>query len=76
MYKYATGLALATYIVEKIRKNDEKFKEKYINLLKSGGKDYPLELLKECDIDVLNDDIISASLEAFNNLIDEFNKLI
>lgn len=76
VYKYATGLALATYIVEKIRKNDEKFKEKYINLLKSGGKDYPLELLKECDIDVLNDDIISASLEAFNNLIDEFNKLI
>ena len=76
VYKYATGLALATYIVEKIRKNDEKFKEKYINLLKSGGKDYPLELLKECDIDVLNDNIISASLEAFNNLIDEFNKLI
>jgi len=76
VYKYATGLAIATYITQRIRQNDEKFKEKYINLLKSGGKDYPLELLKECDIDILNDNIISESLESFNNLIDEFNKLI
>lgn len=72
VYKYATGLSIASYIVKRIRANDIEFKNKYINLLKSGGKDYPLELLKKCDIDILNDDIITEALQSFNDLIDKF----
>ena len=71
VYKYATGLSIASYIVKRIRSNDTEFKNKYINLLKSGGKDYPLELLKKCDIDVLNDNIVYEALESFNELIDK-----
>ena len=71
VYKYATGLSIASYIVKRIRANDTEFKNKYINLLKSGGKDYPLELLKKCDIDILNDDIVYEALESFNDLIDK-----
>lgn len=72
VYKYATGLSIASYIVKRIRSNDNEFKEKYINLLKSGGRDYPLNLLKECGIDIINDDIIYEALESFNELIDKF----
>ena len=72
VYKYATGLGIASYIVKRIRSNDEDFKNKYINLLKSGGRDYPLVLLKECGIDILNDDIVYEALESFNELIDKF----
>lgn len=71
VYKYATGLSIASYIVKRIRANDTEFKNKYIDLLKSGGKDYPLELLKKCDIDILNDDIVYEALESFNDLIDK-----
>lgn len=72
VYKYATGLSIASYIVKRIRANDTQFKNKYINLLKSGGRNYPLELLKECDIDILNGNIISEALKSFNDLIDKF----
>lgn len=71
VYKYATGLSIASYIVKRIKANDVEFINKYINLLKSGGQDYPLELLKKCDIDILNDDILYEALESFNELIDK-----
>lgn len=74
VYKYATGLSIASYIVKRIRSNDTQFKEKYINLLKSGGRDYPLELLKQCDIDILEGNIISEALKSFNELIDKFKE--
>ena len=51
---------------------EKDFKNKYINLLKSGGRDYPLVLLKECGIDILNDDIVYEALESFNELINKF----
>ena len=75
VYKYATGLSIASYIVNRIRSNDKEFINKYINLLKSGGRDYPLEMLKKCDIDVLNGNIVDEALKSFNELIDKFNEL-
>lgn len=74
VYKYATGLSIASYIVKRIKSNDNEFKNKYINLLKSGGRDYPLELLKKCDIDILNDNIVTEALQSFNELIDKFKE--
>ena len=52
VYKYATGLSIASYIAKNILNHTPNFKEKYIEFLKSGGRDYPLEVLKIIDIDL------------------------
>ena len=51
VYKYATGLIVALSIATSILNGDEEMKENYLEFLSSGGSDYPLEILKKCNID-------------------------
>lgn len=75
VYQYATSLSISCYVAENILNNTPDFKEKYLNLLKSGGKDYPLELLKTIDIDLTNSKIFESANEMFNKTLDEFIKI-
>jgi hypothetical protein len=47
VYKYATGFASAIHIAEKLLEGEQPTLNAYIEFLKSGGSDYPLELLKK-----------------------------
>ncbi len=44
-------------------------------MLSSGGKDYPIELLKICGVDMATPDPIKATLELFANQVAEVDKL-
>ncbi len=68
VYQYATGISIAISIFNKI-KNDKDYKNKYLTLLKSGGCDYPLNLLKKADIDITQPSYIKEALGFFNDLI-------
>lgn len=76
VYKYATSLALAYRFAYAILNHEEGAVENYLNFLKSGGKDYPLNILKECGIDVNHENILEYSLKMINNYMSEFEKLI
>ena len=76
VYKYATGISVATRIVSDILNNKENAKENYIEFLKSGGSDYPLEILKKVNIDIVNDDTIESAIRAFNDTLEEFIKVL
>lgn len=75
VYKYATGLSIASYIVKHILNNTPNFKEKYIEFLKSGGRDYPLEVLKIIDIDLTNTKVFEDAMVIFNETLDKFISL-
>jgi len=47
VYKYATGYSAAVALSEKILEEGEPARLRYIEFLKSGERDYPIELLKE-----------------------------
>ncbi len=76
VYKYATSLAIAYHFAYAILSNKEGAVENYLHLLKSGGKDYPANILKECGIDINSNDILDYSIKMINNYMDEFEKLI
>ena len=76
VYKYATSLAIAYHFAYSILNNEERAKENYLNFLKSGGKDYPLNILKTCGIDFEKDNILDYSIKMINNYMDEFEKLL
>ena len=46
VYKYATGFSAAVSISQQILEEGQPAVERYLNFLKSGGSDYPIELLK------------------------------
>ena len=75
VYKYATGLSIASYIVKNILNNTPNFKEKYLEFLKSGGRDYPLEVLKIIDIDLTDTKVIDEAMEMFKETLDKFISL-
>lgn len=75
VYKYATGIAVASKIVSDILSNKENALENYIEFLSSGGNDYPLEILKKVGIDIANDDTIDKALEMFRQTLNEFKEI-
>ena len=75
VYKYATGLSIASYIVKNIINNTPNFKEKYLEFLKSGGRDYPLEVLKIIDIDLTDTKVFDDAMEMFKETLDEYISL-
>ena len=75
VYKYAIGLSCACYIVENILEGKEKAVDNYINFLKSGGSDYPIDELKIAGIDVTKKEVVESAIKMFENLIDKFEKI-
>ena len=71
VYKYATGFISALIIVDRLL-NDPTFKDKYIKFLSSGNTKYPLDLLKDIDIDLTDEKVLNRAFEMFN---EKLNKL-
>lgn len=74
VYKYATGLSAACYIVTSIL--DGKITpEDYIAFLKCGKSKNPLDSLKVAGVDLSDRKVISSAIDMFDGIIDEFDKL-
>ena len=76
VYKYATGYSAATAISGKILSEGEPAAKAYIEFLKTGESDYPIELLKIAGVDMSSPEPIKAAMDTFNGLLDEFEKLV
>ena len=76
VYKYATGYSAATAISEKILNEGRPAADRYIEFLKTGESDYPIELLKIAGVDMSTPEPVEKAMDTFNSLLDEFEKLI
>lgn len=72
VYKYATGLSCACYIVNSILEGKENALENYLEFLKLGGRYYPIEELKIAGVDITNKEVVESAISMFNEVIDEF----
>ncbi len=75
VYKYATGFSAASALSEKILNEGESAVEKYLEFLKSGGSDYPLNQLRAAGVDMEKKESIEKALEVFKELVDELEKI-
>ena len=75
VYKYATGFSAATAIAHKIINEGQGAIDKYLEFLKSGGSDYPIELLKLAGVDMTTPDPINNALKVFEDLINQMEEL-
>lgn len=76
VYKYATGYSAAAAISSKILKEGPAARDAYIEFLKSGESDYPIELLKIAGVDMGKPEPIIKAMDAFEKLIVEIEKLV
>lgn len=71
VYKYATGFSAAVALVDKILSIGAEARDRYLDFLKSGGSDYPLNLLKRAGVDLTSPEPILAALNRFDQLVDQ-----
>ncbi|MDP2891679.1 MAG: oligoendopeptidase F [Bacillota bacterium] len=76
VYKYATGFASAIAISRAILEGEAGARERYIDFLKAGGSDYPLEILKKAGVDLTTDRPIMNCINVFDETLSEFEKLL
>ena len=76
VYKYATGYSAAAAISGKILDEGAPAKDAYIEFLKTGESNYPIELLKLAGVDMSTPEPIKQAMKTFESLVDEFEKLV
>ncbi|MGS0763732.1 oligoendopeptidase F [Syntrophomonas curvata] len=76
VYKYATGFSAATAIKEKILEEGEPAVTRYLDFLKSGSSDYPLNLLHKAGVDLTTPQPVEKALDYFGHLLDEMERLL
>jgi oligoendopeptidase F len=77
VYKYATSISAANQLVKNMNegKNPDAQK-KYLAFLKSGGSDYPIELLRKAGVDMTTPAPVDSILNDFNAYIDEMEGIL
>lgn len=75
VYKYATGISAASYIVDGILNNKEDALENYINFLKTGGSMYPLDELKIAGVNLNSKYVILSAIKTFEKYLKEFKDI-
>lgn len=76
VYQYATGFSAATALSKKILEEGEPAVEKYIQFLKAGKSDYPIEVLKKAGVDMTSPEPIVAACKVFEERLDELERLL
>ncbi|WP_029450928.1 oligoendopeptidase F [Clostridium algidicarnis] len=74
VYQYATGYAAASAFAKTILEDNENALEKYKGFLKSGGSDYPINILKTAGVDMTTSKPLEATIARFNELLDMLEK--
>ena len=76
VYQYATGFAASMALSKKIRDEGAPAVERYLDLLKSGCKDYSTNLLKNAGVDMTSPEPIKDALKIFEDLLDRFEESV
>lgn len=87
VYQYATGYSAANAIAKSIVATSSEFsndngnygiraKDDYIEFLKSGNSNYPIDLLKIAGVDMNSKNSIERAMKVFDNIVDELDSLI
>ena len=74
MYKYATGLSAACYIVESILSGKANARENYLEFLKQGSRLAPNDELKIAGVDLTDKKVYESAIKMFEDLTEEFEK--
>ena len=75
-YQYATGLLMASIVINSLIKEKTISNDEYIKFLSSGSSNYPLGLLKILHIDWNDNTILNQGFEEYKTLVSQLEKII
>jgi oligoendopeptidase F len=76
VYQYATCIAAANFFARAILAGGAKERDNYLSVLKAGGSDYPVEIMKRSGLDMTTPAPYRALVQTFKETLDEAEKLM
>ena len=76
VYKYVTGFAAATCLAQNVLAGDKEATSRYLEFLKSGGSDYPLNILRRAGVDMEEPKPLVTTLHVFSELLAQLEELL
>ena len=76
VYAYAFGELLVLALYEEFTQNPDGFADRYMNLLRAGGSQWPHELLANMGLDITDSQFWIKGLASFKKMTDEAEQLI
>jgi oligoendopeptidase F len=76
VYQYATGIAGANHLAERVAAGDRKAVDAYLAFLKSGGSMYPLEGLRMAGVDLASPEPVTSAFAVLAEMVERLEELI
>ncbi|MCK9996941.1 MAG: oligoendopeptidase F, partial [Candidatus Krumholzibacteria bacterium] len=76
VYQYATAYSAAVALSRKVLRGDEKDREQYLDILRSGCSRYPVETIKLGGVDMATSGPMEDVIALFGSLIDQTEELL
>lgn len=75
VYQYSTGLVAATTLADRVKNGGEGERAGYLKMLKSGGSDYPLNLLAAAGVDLTGPEPFDRTVAEFAGIVREMENI-
>jgi oligoendopeptidase F len=76
VFQYATSLTASSALSEEVLAGEKEATSRYLTLLKSGGSDYPINLLKKAGVDMTTSQPFQLTMKKMNRVMDEVEKIL
>ena len=76
VFQYATGFAASEVLAKKVRTEGDPAVERYLNFLKAGSSDYPINILRAAGVDMNSPEPVAAVSARMNQVLDEMEELL
>ncbi len=76
VYQYATSIIYATAFYEKIKVGGYDAVQEYFKILKGGGSNYPIELIKQAGVDPMSAEPFELAMKRMNEVMDKIEAIL
>jgi oligoendopeptidase F len=76
VYQYATGFAASEVLSRKVKNEGKQAVMRYLDFLKAGSSDYPINILKNAGVDMSSSEPVKNISLRMNELLDELESLL
>ena len=76
VYQYATSFTASAALAERALAGDKETTRKYLELISSGGSDYPIALLRRAGVDMTTREPLELTMKQMNRVMDDMEKLL
>jgi oligoendopeptidase F len=76
VYQYATSISAAVFFADRILTGSIEERDKYLNVLRAGGSDYPVDILRRAGLDMTTGAPYRVLVSKLSRTLDEMEKLL